>query len=110
MDNCIFCKIIRGEIPSQKIHHEDDTVVSFLDINPKAPQHTLVIPVEHYQWFYELPDELANNLFKAARNISKELKQKTGADYVQLSIVGKDVPHTHIHLLPRFLGDKAPNV
>jgi histidine triad (HIT) family protein len=105
MENCIFCKIVRGEIPSQKVHHEGDSIVSFPDIRPVRPGHTLVVPVAHYQWFYELPDNIANDLFKVARTLAKELKEKTGADYVQLSIVGKDVPHVHMHLIPRTFGD-----
>ena len=83
------------------MHHEGGTVVSFPDVHPKAPGHTLVIPVAHYQWFWELPDELANQLFKAARHLAKELKERTGADYVRLSIVGRDVPHVHLHLIPQ---------
>ena len=105
MDDCIFCKIAAGKIPSEKIHHEDSDVVSFLDINPVSPGHTLVVPTAHYHWFYELPDELSNKLFKVARELARELKQKTGADYIQLSIVGKDVPHVHIHLIPRRLSE-----
>jgi diadenosine tetraphosphate (Ap4A) HIT family hydrolase len=64
----------------------------------------------HYRWFYELPDEIANKLFRTARHIAQELKEKTKADYIQLSIVGSDVPHVHVHLLPRFLKDKPPKV
>src|SRR5580693_8136194 len=103
MENCIFCKIVRGEIPAQKAHHEDDRIVSFPDVHPVRPGHTLVVPAEHYRWFYDLPDGLANDLFKVARKLAKELKEKTGAEYVQLSIVGKDVPHVHVHLIPRKL-------
>ena len=103
--NCIFCKIVAGEIPSQKTHHEDAQVVSFPDIHPVREGHTLVVPVAHYQWFWELPDDVANDLFKVARTLAKELKEKTGADYVQLSIVGKDVPHVHLHLVPRTFND-----
>lgn len=106
MPDCIFCKIVAGKIPSEKIHHEDDEIVSFPDVHPVASGHTLVVPVEHYRWFDDLPDELANKLFRAARKIAKELKQQTGADYVHLSIVGKDIPHVHIHLIPRKLSEK----
>lgn len=110
MDDCIFCKIASGEIPSRKIHHEDNSIVSFLDINQDIPGHTLIIPVEHYNWFYELPDEIANKLFRAVRHLAQELKEKTKADYIQLSIVGADIPHVHVHLLPRFLKDKPPKI
>lgn len=103
MENCIFCKIAKGEIPSEKIHHENDSVVSFLDINQDVPGHTLVIPVEHYRWFYDLPDELTNKLFRATKQVAKEIKEKHNADFVRLSIVGEDVPHVHIHLIPQNL-------
>ncbi len=103
MENCIFCKIAAGEVPSQKEHHEDDVVVSFPDLHPRAPGHTLVIPVEHYRWFYEVPDEISNKLFKAARHLAIKLKEETGADYVKLDIDGRDVGHVHIHLIPQML-------
>ncbi len=110
MESCIFCKIAIGEIPSRKVHHEDKIVVSFLDMNQDIPGHTLVIPVEHHSWFYELPDDIANKLFRAARHVAQELKEKMKADYIQLSIIGTDIPHVHLHLLPRFLKDKPPKI
>ncbi len=81
--------------------------MSFPDYRPVRPGHTLVVPVKHYQWFWELPDDIANDLFKVARKLALELKEKHEADYVQLSIVGKDVPHVHIHLIPRKLSEKV---
>ena len=110
MEDCIFCKIATGEIPSEKVHHEDGAIVSFLDINQKIPGHTLVIPVAHHRWFYELPENLADKLFRAARQAARELKEKTNADYIQLSVVGTDISHVHLHLLPRFFKDKPPEV
>ena len=101
MENCIFCKIAKGEIPSQKVHHENNSIVSFLDMNQSVPGHTLVIPIEHHQWFYDLPDELSDKLFRVAKKIAKELKEKYNADYVRLNIVGTDIPHVHIHLIPQ---------
>lgn len=100
MEDCIFCKITAGKIPAEKVHHEDDTIVSFPDIKPVAPGHTLVVPTQHYEWFYQLPDDISDRLFRASKKIAKELKEKTGADYIHLSIVGKDVPHVHVHLIP----------
>jgi histidine triad (HIT) family protein len=107
---CIFCKIAAGAIPSRKVHHEDNSIVSFLDIDQKIPGHTLVIPVDHYAWFYELPDEVANKLFRAARHVAQALKEEMHADYIQLSIIGTDIPHVHLHLLPRFTKDKPPSI
>ena len=86
--------------------YEDDKVVAFADIHPVAPGHTLLIPKAHYQWFYEVPEEISNAWFNAAKKLGKELKDKYGADYVRLSIVGKDVPHAHLHLIPQKLSEK----
>lgn len=107
MPGCIFCKIASGEMPKEKTH-EDATVVAFPDIHPVRPGHTIVIPKAHYRWFWEMPDDVSNDLFKIARRLSAELKEQTGADYVRLSIVGKDVPHVHVHLIPEKFSDKLP--
>ncbi len=106
MNDCIFCKIVSGEIPSTKTY-EDDTVVAFLDIHPKGPGHAVLIPKAHYRWFEEMPDELSDHVFRVAKQIAKKMKVETGADHVQLGIVGKDVPHVHLHLIPRQLGERA---
>lgn len=102
MSDCIFCKIVAGEIPTH-FTYENEFVVAFPDIHPRVPGHTLVIPKEHHPWFYEVPSEIANEWFSAAQFLALKLKEDTKADYVQLSIIGKDVPHAHIHLLPRTL-------
>ena len=99
MDNCLFCKIVKKEIPSEVIF-EDDISIAFLDVHPKAPGHTLLIPKEHYQWLIDTPDSLSDKLFQNAKQISRELKDKYQADYIKLEIVGVDIPHVHIHLLP----------
>src|SRR3989344_2901503 len=96
---CIFCKIASGEIPSEIIH-EDEHFLAFLDINPKSAGHTLLIPKEHYPWFIDTPDELSGKLFQTAKDLAKKLKEKYKADYVRLGIVGTDIAHTHIHLIP----------
>lgn len=100
MENCIFCKVIRGEIPTHFIY-ENEFVVAFPDIHPQAPGHLLVIPKEHHQWFYEVPGEIANELFSACQMLALKLKEDHKADYIELKIIGIDVPHTHVHLIPR---------
>ncbi len=100
MEECIFCKIVAGTIPAEKTY-EDEKSVAFLDIHPKAPGHTLLIPKEHYTWFEELPDDISDHLFRVAKQLAKTMKQDPAIGYVQLSIVGKDVPHAHIHLIPQ---------
>lgn len=107
--NCIFCKIAKKEIPSELVY-EDSEFVAFFDINPVAKGHTLLVPKDHYRWFTDLPDELYDKLFRKARDIANILKIEHGADFVRLGIVGKDVPHTHIHLIPQKLTDGGPRV
>lgn len=99
--NCVFCKIVSGEIPAGTIVYENEYVIAFPDLHPVATGHTLLIPKEHYKWFYEVPGDIANEWFAAAQNISLQLKEEYGADYVELKIIGVDIPHTHIHLIPR---------
>lgn len=98
-DDCIFCKIVNKEIYSE-IVFEDEHTIAFLDIHPKSPGHTLLIPKEHYQWFTDIPEDLNTILFRNARKLAQNLKEKYEADYVRLGIVGIDIPHAHIHLIP----------
>ncbi len=98
-EDCIFCKIIAGEIPTKKTF-EDEQFIAFLDIHPHSPGHTLLIPKEHYQWFYDLPDELSDHLFRRSKILAKKIKEEYGSDYVRLSIAGDQVPHVHVHLIP----------
>lgn len=106
--DCIFCKIVSGEIPSTKTY-EDEQVIAFADIHPKAPGHALLVPRTHYEWFYELPDELSDHLFRVAKKLARELKEKHNAKLVKLSIVGDEVPHTHVHLIP-FPSSATPEI
>ena len=99
MQDCIFCKIVSGEVPTH-FSYENEFVAAFPDLHPKVPGHTLLIPKEHHAWFYEVPGELANEWFSAAQFLALKLKEDYKADYVQLSVFGMDVPHAHIHLLP----------
>lgn len=104
----IFSKIIRGEIPATKIY-EDNEALAFLDINPVSKGHTLLIPKEPHVWMQDVPDELLANLFVKAKKLMIAIKKGLECDYVQISVVGKDVPHFHIHLIPRFFDDGLPN-
>lgn len=104
MDNCIFCKIIKGEIPCAKIY-EDDKFFCFLDINPVSKGHTLLIPKEHHMWMHETPDELLGETFLSAKKIMNTLRETIPCDFVQVSVIGKEVPHFHVHLIPRLLND-----
>lgn len=100
----IFTKIINREIPAT-IVFEDDTSLGFLDIGPVAKGHTLLIPKTRYTWMQDTPDETISELFVTSKKIMKAMIQGLGCDYVQVSVVGEEVPHFHIHLIPRYHND-----
>jgi len=104
MNNCIFCKIIKGVIPAEKIY-EDKKVLAFLDINPVAPGHTLVIPKKHHQMMSDVPDKLLGYCFIRAKDLMVKIKKTLKADYISVSVSGVDIPHFHIHLIPRNFKD-----
>ena len=104
MIDTIFTKIIAREIPAE-IVYEDKHVIAFLDINPVQKGHTLVVTKESFRWFTDVPTNLLLPLFGASQRVARALKEATNADLIQLSIVGDEVPHVHIHLIPRFDND-----
>lgn len=104
MEKTIFEKIIDGEIPCTKIY-EDSEFLAFLDIEPKSFGHTLLIPKGKVVWMQEADDELIKNIFLQAKKIMIAIKNGLSCDYVELRIVGEEVPHFHIHLIPRYYGD-----
>ncbi len=104
MNDTIFGKIIRKEIPAT-IVYEDEQFLAFLDINPAAKGDTLLIPKTQYRWMQDVPDQEIAAIFIKAKALMASLKNALDTDYVQLQIVGEEVPHFHIHLIPRMLGD-----
>lgn len=109
MENCIFCKIVKGEIPSDKIY-ENEYVFAFLDINPVNPGHTLVIPKEHFNSLEETPDDIACEMIKAAKKIGSAINQTIEADGFNLGLnngeaAGQVVSHVHLHIMPRYKDD-----
>ena len=97
MDN-VFAKIIRGEIPCYKIY-EDEKNLAFLDIAPESRGHTLVIPKANVDKVYELSDEDYVSLFMVVKKIAQHMERVLGARVV-MKVVGTDVPHAHVHLMP----------
>lgn len=97
MRDCVFCKIVKGEIPAYKIY-EDDEFLAFLDINPWVEGHILVIPKNHYRWVWDVPKP--GEYFKVTSKIANHLKEKMDIEFVMSWIYGYDVPHAHIHLMP----------
>ena len=94
----IFSKIIAGEIPCYKIY-EDDTVLAFLDIHPETKGHTLVVPKTEIDKIYDLPDNIYAHLMEVVKKLSKNMEEKLGARTL-LKVIGTDVPHAHVHLMP----------
>jgi len=107
MNECIFCQIIKDAIPAEKIY-EDDEVLAFLDIKPVNLGHTLVIPKKHYEKMESAPDDIVSAVFINAKKLMQVIKEAMSADFVALSVVGIDVPHFHVHLIPRYFNDNMP--
>ena len=97
MTDCIFCKIVAGEIPSYKIY-EDEKYLAFLDIFPMCEGHTLVIPKEHVQWVWDYPN--LGEYFEVVGKIARHHREVIGGGVVRETILGIDVPHAHIHIKP----------
>jgi histidine triad (HIT) family protein len=109
MENCIFCKIAKKEIPCDKVY-EDENFLAFLDIKPVSDGHLLIVPKKHIAWMQEADDETVSEIFKLTKKLMATLKKELPCDYVQMSVVGNEVPHFHIHLIPRHNGDFIRNL
>ncbi len=108
-EDCIFCKIANGEIPSRTLYEDDDFRV-ILDLGPATKGHALILPKEHYANLYELPDELAAKVMKLAKKMALRMTDKLGCDGFNLvqnngEIAGQTVFHFHLHLIPRYEDD-----
>lgn len=108
-DNCIFCKIIAGEIPSHTIH-EDEKFKVILDVGPATKGHALIIPKEHYANLYELPEESAVEVIKLAKKLMVKMTKKLESDGFNIvqnngEAAGQTVNHFHMHLIPRYKND-----
>ena len=106
MSDCLFCKIINGEIPSLKVY-EDEHVFAFMDIMPLTKGHTLLIPKTHCKDLFEMPEEVARNLYAAAPKVANAIKaafRPAGMNTVNNNgaAAGQTVFHYHLHLIPRY--------
>jgi histidine triad (HIT) family protein len=107
--NCIFCKIIAGEIPSATVY-EDNDFKAIMDIFPAAKGHIIILPKKHSANLFELEDETAEKALLVARKLAKAMKEELNCDGINLlqnngEAAGQTVFHFHIHLIPRFTGD-----
>lgn len=108
-DNCIFCKLANGIIPTNSIY-EDEKFNVILDMGPATKGHALILPKEHFKNIYELPQEWAADTFKLAQKLATSMTEKLGADGFNIvqnnnEIAGQTVFHFHMHLIPRYMDD-----
>ena len=97
--NSIFTKIIKREIPAFIIH-EDDLFIAFLDINPIQKGHTLIIPKTEIDYFFDIEDDLLSKMLLFTKKIAKAIKKTIECKKISMSVIGLEVPHAHIHLIP----------
>ena len=108
-DDCIFCKLANGVFPTNSIY-EDDTFNVILDVGPATKGHALILPKEHYDNLYELPDETAGKAMILARKLGAEMVKRLNADGLNVvqnngETAGQTVMHYHLHLIPRYKND-----
>lgn len=110
-ENCIFCKILNGDIPSAKLYEDDDFAI-ILDVGPASLGHALVIPKNHYANLFEMPEEMLSKCMGLAKVWGDKLVKALGADGLNLVqnnglAAGQTVFHYHLHLIPRYEGDSV---
>ncbi len=108
-EGCIFCRIVRGEIPSRKVF-EDNSTLAMLDVSPLAPGHTLVVPKTHIERVEDLSPEISNALFSTVQRLTGPVRRSVGAHALTIGIndgreAGQVVPHVHVHIIPRDRSD-----
>ena len=113
MNDCIFCKIVKGEIPCNKVY-ENKQILAFLDIHPTNKGHTLIIPKEHYADLTETPDNILSELSKTIKEIGPKIVDAVNANGFNVisnvkAAAGQVIFHTHVHIIPRFEGDGFSN-
>lgn len=112
-ESCIFCRIV-NKTAQASIVFEDEAVMAFLDIRPLTIGHTLVVPKAHYVDIFNIPDELLNQVHFVTKRIALAVKKATSADGISIiqqngKAAGQDIFHLHIHIVPRFEGQKLPH-
>jgi histidine triad (HIT) family protein len=105
MQDSIFTKIIRGEIPCHKIY-EDEKTLAFLDIHPTTEGHTLVIPKTQVEFVWDLSEEDYTAVMATVKKLALHLREQLNVPYVGSKIIGTDVPHAHVHLIPFVRSDE----
>lgn len=108
-ESCNFCEIVSGANPAS-IVYEDGNFLAFMDLHPANVGHTLVVPKEHWETVYDIPEEVLSNLFAVVKRISVAVKKAVGAEGISIlqfneRAAGQSVMHFHVHVIPRFRGD-----
>jgi histidine triad (HIT) family protein len=99
MQDSIFTKIIKGDIPCHKVY-EDEKTLAFLDIHPSQPGHTLVIPKKQVEFIWDLGPEDYQALMNSVQKVGRRLREVLQVPYVGVKVVGEEVPHAHVHIVP----------
>ena len=99
MPDCIFCRIIAGKLPAVRIC-EDDTAIAFMDIRPIQPGHALVVPRQHVEGVFDLAPAAYDDVMRMARRVAAAIRKEYAPPKVGLAVIGFDVPHAHVHVLP----------
>lgn len=112
MNDCIFCKIIAGEIPATKVY-EDSEFLAFLDLYPVNIGHTLIVPKKHFENIHDLPDDILIKMSLVVKKVSGAVKDGVNADGINVTSnngthAGQVIFHSHTHIIPRFAGDGFP--
>lgn len=112
-ESCIFCKIVRKQAPASIIY-EDEAVIAFVDIRPLNEGHALVIPKKHYIDIFDIPEDKLSQVYNVAKQVSAAVKKATNSDGISIiqqsgKAAGQDIFHFHVHVVPRFEGQKLPN-
>ena len=108
-ESCVFCKITLGE-DQASIVFEDDRVLAFMDLHPANVGHTLVVPREHWETIYDIPEKVLGDMFAVVKKVSVAVKKAVGAEGMSIlqfneRAAGQSVKHFHVHVVPRFRGD-----
>lgn len=101
MEDCVFCKIVAGELPSSKIY-EDDEFLAFLSIAPTREGHTLVIPKNHISYMVDMSEEQFLRMMKVVKRLSVKINDTLKPERLGLQVIGYEIAHTHIHIVPQF--------
>jgi histidine triad (HIT) family protein len=112
-DSCIFCRIVHKQVPASYVY-EDEKVIAFLDIKPLNEGHTLIIPKVHYENIFDIPQELNAYLHGITKQVAIAVKKATKSDGISIiqqngKAANQDVPHLHVHIIPRYNGQKMPS-